>query len=191
MKKLMIGLFAMTMAVAAQAATCTWVLTNVYGPNGTDLLAAGSGTAYLFTTEVMSVADAYALAGTGADAIATAMNSGYQIGQTGAGKFSDTATKPDASTLGLTGGKSYSFYAVVFDTTSITDESNFYVTTTTANPVAIPTSSANAQIGLGSQAGTSKSQADGAWMAVNVPEPTSGLLLLLGMAGLELKRKQA
>ena len=29
------------------------------------------------------------------------------------------------------------------------------------------------------------------WTAVNAPEPTSGLLLLLGMAGLALKRKRA
>ena len=32
---------------------------------------------------------------------------------------------------------------------------------------------------------------DGGWQAVAVPEPTSGLLLLLGMAGLALKRKRA
>jgi hypothetical protein len=30
-----------------------------------------------------------------------------------------------------------------------------------------------------------------AWTAVTVPEPTSGLLLLLGVAGLALKRKRA
>jgi hypothetical protein len=36
-----------------------------------------------------------------------------------------------------------------------------------------------------------KTVTQGTWTAVNVPEPTSGLLLLLGMAGLALRRKQS
>lgn len=32
---------------------------------------------------------------------------------------------------------------------------------------------------------------DGSWMAVPVPEPTSGLLLLLGVAGMALRRRRA
>ena len=42
--------------------------------------------------------------------------------------------------------------------------------------------SSTAQIGFGS---------NGTWTAAPVPEPTSGLLLLLGVAGLALKRKRA
>ena len=42
---------------------------------------------------------------------------------------------------------------------------------------------------FGSQ--STASQAAGAWTSVNVPEPTSGLLMLLGMAGLALRRKRA
>ena len=42
-------------------------------------------------------------------------------------------------------------------------------------------------VGFGNMA--TATQAAGAWAAV--PEPTSGLLMLLGMAGLALKRKRA
>jgi len=40
----------------------------------------------------------------------------------------------------------------------------------------------------GGNAGATESY--GAWTAATIPEPTSGLLLLLGVAGLALKRKQ-
>jgi hypothetical protein len=40
-----------------------------------------------------------------------------------------------------------------------------------------------------SQATSSK--AEGAWQAVAVPEPTSGLLMLVGLAGLALRRRRS
>ena len=54
-----------------------------------------------------------------------------------------------------------------------------------------------ASIAFGNQASASKSVfgdatfASPGWYTTAVPEPTSGLLLLLGMAGLALKRKRA
>lgn len=46
------------------------------------------------------------------------------------------------------------------------------------------------QVKWGSQ--STASQAAGAWGSVSdVPEPTSGLLMLIGMAGLALRRKRA
>ena len=43
----------------------------------------------------------------------------------------------------------------------------------------------------GTYGGLSETATVGKWSAVAVPEPTSGLLLLLGMAGLALKLKRA
>ena len=44
---------------------------------------------------------------------------------------------------------------------------------------------------LGTGAGSITFEGGGTWTAAAVPEPTSGLLLLLGVAGLALKRKRA
>ena len=73
----------------------------------------------------------------------------------------------------LVGGSTYKFYY------TMEDASGNLFTSTTKSMKAQATSTANVQFG---SAGT--------WTAA-VPEPTSGLLMLLGMAGLALKRKRA
>ena len=81
---------------------------------------------------------------------------------------------------GLTPDQQYNFYYV------LTDSSGAKLTSETKGPVtALGTGSA--AIGFGNQA-TYTGNKDN-WSAV--PEPTSGLLLLLGVAGLALKRRRA
>jgi hypothetical protein len=81
-------------------------------------------------------------------------------------------------------------YAVIYDATSIADAKNYVVSdvlTITANAAGstVPAT-------FGSMAGTGTGKLAGyAWTATAVPEPTSGLLMLLGVAGLALKRKRA
>jgi hypothetical protein len=82
------------------------------------------------------------------------------------------------STDAVTGGNSYNFYMVIED-----NDKTF--TSSTVAVVAQATSTAN--ILFGNMATATQNSAN--WVAV--PEPTSGLLLLLGMAGLALKRKRA
>ena len=200
MKKLMIAFAAIAMAVCAQAATVSWAITNVKNDNG--LLTKGSEYVFFYTSaaEAQSAATAFAaLAGTGADAVQSAMNSASWSGTkkaTAAGAFSVGSSTAmggvtlSNSDLGLSGETRYYALAVIFDTETITDESNYIVATGTATTAGVVTkadaASQNAAFTIGSQASNTS------WNAVAaVPEPTSGLLLLLGMAGLALKRKQA
>ena len=190
MKKLMIALAAMGVALGVQAAAVTWTITNVYKGNDSDK---ASGIAYVFlnTTalDTSSWTDATsAMAWINANALG---KNGTAFSWQGSdGNFGmNTATDP--ALLGLTadGTTKYQLYAVIFDTTSVTDASNYYVTDAMSKGKAIANSSTTTQFSIGDQ--LSKSQAPGNWSSVAAPEPTSGLLLLLGMAGLALKRKRA
>ena len=195
MKKLMIAFAAIACAFVANAATVSWSISNVQTADATKLT---SGHIYMFFTTGDAAAEISAikaLAGTGADALTTAMSSAAWNDTkkaTAAGNFSMGTsaalggyTLPNQTALGLSGSTTYTAYAVIFDTDTITDESNYIVTTTVAAQTLADSASQNKNFSIGSQSANTN------WMAVGVPEPTSGLLLLLGMAGLALKRKQA
>lgn len=83
-----------------------------------------------------------------------------------------------------TGGQNYTFYFVVEDNGK---EFNSYKAGVTKAGTAQATSTVT--IGFGNMTSATLTNASSNWVAV--PEPTSGLLLLLGMAGLALKRKRA
>lgn len=184
MKKLMFMFAVVVAAVSAQAASVWWTCTGVKDSSAT----AVSGIAYFLTTDMLSYSDAQALAGKGADAFITALGSAYSYtGSAGAfGKTSGNAVSNEA--LGITGGTKYSAYLIVFDTATITDESNFYLTAI-KNFTAYVGATDVASVKWGSQSG---STTIGAWSSVaSVPEPTSGLLMLIGFAGLVLRRRRA
>ena len=180
MKKLVFMLAAAIAVVSAQAASVNWTCTNVKDGSGNAI----SGVAYFINAATLSQSDFRAL--NGADAFTTALSGMYSYTPSTAGKY----TVSDAianSTLGLSDTTAYTVYLAVFDTATITDSSNYYLTETKS--LTTMTGSDNAQIKWGSQ--STASQAAGAWTSVNVPEPTSGLLMLIGMAGLALRRKRA
>ena len=79
---------------------------------------------------------------------------------------------------------------LVDDATLAEGEYHFYFTSTDAagNTYKSEIVAASA---LGTGAGVATFEGGGTWTAAAVPEPTSGLLLLLGVAGLALKRKRA
>lgn len=195
MKKIMFMLGVAACAVGVQAATVSWNLTGVNsGGTGVD------GYAYVFNnktgtykspdalkTELAKYTTAAAMqAFLDANSL-TALNAAVSGGQV-------NVTGVDLATSGLPEGTSGTrIFAVVFDSATITDDSNWYVTSTSGG-VKTPAASTsnNAAFGIASQA--TATAAAGSWAKVNpssgVPEPTSGLLLLVGAGMLALRRKR-
>jgi hypothetical protein len=86
-------------------------------------------------------------------------------------------------------GDSVSAYVVIFDGASVDSSKNMYISevvTATA-----PSSGVPGMLTFGEGGDMVGMASAGAWTASAVPEPTSGLLLLLGVAGIALKRKRA
>ena len=182
MKKLMFMLAAVAMAVGAHGASVYWTCTNVKDSTG----GAISGVAYFIDAATLSQSDFRALSG--AAAFNTALSGMYSYTPSEAGKY--TVAMADAienATLGLSDSTAYSVYLAIFDTATITDSSKYYLTD--AKDLTTYTGTTSASLKFGSQ--STASQAAGAWTAVGVPEPTSGLLMLVGLAGLALRRRRA
>lgn len=183
MKKIMIALAAVAIAAGAQAAAVYWTATNVYAGNTTDKV---SGIAYFLTTSMAST-DSWAGYST-AKEFQDALAGKYSWTPGTAGTYSVTsANAVSNAALGLQDEKSYTAYLLIFDTATITDTSKYFITNT--KDLTTLTGTANASVQFMSQ--KTASQAAAGWQTVAAPEPTSGLLLLLGVAGLALRRRRA
>ena len=187
MKKIMIIAAAALMAGLCSASTVKWNVTNIYKTNdagqgltGTsDKAAAGSYYVMCFLSSELSLADATTMLK--ADNLSgLAAKATFQGTTTAAGTYASAYYDG-----GYNGGDSVSIYAVVLNASSIAD----------ATYGAISSAESSYEFADSAQdkliAHNMKTVTQGTWTAVNVPEPTSGLLLLLGMAGLALRRKQA
>ena len=179
MKKLMFMLAAVAVAACTQAASVSWTCTNVKDGSGNAI----DGIAYFVNAATLSQETLATY--TKASDFTTALSGMYSYTPSTAGKYTSAAV--ENATLGLTDATASQAYLVIFDTATITDSSNYYVTEVKSFDALGGTETQ--QVKWGSQ--STPSQAAGAWKAVNVPEPTSGLLMLLGMAGLALRRKRA
>ena len=192
MKKLMIACVAVAMAAVAQAASVNWTISNVYSPSDSTAKAAvGSMSAWLFVT-ANSTDVTTGIPVTTLSAVQAVLDSGDLTGLASLSAANGTNSSLGMFTgaTGLEGFSSGSLtaFAVVVDSTDLASAQNYFLASGGAEKTATFTSATGAKnFGWGSQA--TITQAAGGWTAV--PEPTSGLLLLLGMAGLALKRKVA
>lgn len=186
MKKIMIVLAAVAMSVAANAAAVSWLSGNINDPNGA--VANKSVTAYLWVIDATTY-DTLAANTTGT-AMSDAVYAAYGD-KTGTAYASATTTKKGVANL-LDDSKDYSTgnsaYAAILYTYGSGDDLQYMgnvgkVTFESAMNV----ESANmSEFLLGNT-----SSAAPAWSTAAVPEPTSGLLMLLGIAGLALRRRRA
>ena len=187
MKKIMIAAIAVAFAAVAQAASVNWAAAaKVVTPSETGSASAGRAsyyTALVFTADQLTaVTTALESVAHGADF--TEFNkitakSSYQAPKTGA--FSGTVTDLEGATATL--------FAVVFDTQAqgdTIDKATFFQVTGTV------TQNTYSGLDAATTATFTAAEVSNSWTAIeSVPEPTSGLLMLLGMAGLALRRRRA
>ena len=190
MKKLMIALAVVAMGVAANAASFKWSSPDGrhFDGTGTTGSAGYSPTVglsvYLFDASVYSQS-----------ALVTALNSASGVDYTkaisGASTTVNSASRIDGKTFSYDVTSSFDAYYVVVGADKV------FVSDITASGIQ---ASATQEFAFGSPSTASKSTfttstfGSSGWYsaaAAPVPEPTSGLLMLLGMAGLALKRKRA
>ena len=174
MKKISIALVAVVLGIVANAATVNW---SVNAIQSSPVSTVGAG--WIVQVYESSVAFDYAKAKAG-DITAWIEGASVAAG----------TTFRAAGTSTMDNGTSKTIYAVVYDASSIANAKYYIVSdamTITANAAGSPVSA-----GFGSMAGTTLAANkfyNSTWTAV--PEPTSGLLMLLGMAGLALRRRRA
>lgn len=170
MKKLVFAAVAMLTAIAANAASITWTATAA-GTVLPDSSAASGVVAYLFEGSLSDTVLKDIAAGTW-----DAANSGYLYTKNANATGAISQTK-----IGSYENETVSFSMVLFDAATYETSQNFKYAE--VNDVVFTTANKTVAFATPLQAAS--------WQAVAVPEPTSGLLLLLGMAGLALKRKRA
>ena len=176
MKKLLIIAAVALAAVSARAASVTWTVLNIQSSPATEV---GAGwLVQLYSADTTFSYDA-AKAGT-----ITALDSTTSVASGTIFKSSSTFGNYAANTPVNT-------YAVIFDAATVADAKYYIVSAELDKTVAA--SGANLTVGFGNMGATATTNTfrNSSWTAAAVPEPTSGLLLLLGMAGLALKRKRA
>ena len=177
MKKMLFIVASVLAMFMANAATVSWSAANVFGSDGTTK---NSGVGYMISAGDAATLNAL-LAGDDAAAAASwlADNAVNSVTPATAGMYSSAKTDYASG--------SASFFAVIFDAATVAESSNYFVTSTVSATVP---GSGNKVVAFGNlSAATSAAGANTAagWAT---PEPTSGMLLLLGGALLALRRKQ-
>lgn len=186
MKKLILTAAIVCAAVATQAATANWKVTAANIFDGTGTTAKYAGSAYFFDAKSISQSALFALfdADNGLDLSA---QTGYlSSGTVANGVINANTAANQFGAFEQASGYQDFFFALV-------DEDRIFLSD--VKSVQASGTDDAVQISFGAQTAGSKLTTAGytgvgQW-AQSVPEPTSGLLLLMGVAGLALKRKRA
>ena len=186
MKKLMTLACAVALAAVAQAGAVKWSATQLDASPAGAYTAATTYSAYLFDASVTEIATVtgYLTKAGGADwesFLAASVDSNTAAYST----TKEVMTFAGKTYGDFSQGDTFSGFMVVLDADSTDGAQNYLVATKGEDQVLTTTAfgkTGDKTMAWGSQAGV-------AWQSI--PEPTSGLLMLLGMAGLALRRKRA
>ena len=185
MKKLMIAAAIVCAAVASQAANCDWAVSFIYdyadisSPSPTYALANNYATYFVVATETFGVDEMKAALGDGDFTWMTTLKNQTSKEPMASGAASN-------SMEGFGNDETINGFMVIFNNSDYAKADYAYV-----SDIQPKTTGGEGQPAVPSFA-EYNSYDPTKWTQVNnVPEPTSGLLLLLGVAGLALKRKRA
>ncbi len=181
MRKLMVALVAATIAAASQAASIKWGATGTKDYAGNSPATSTQITMYVFE---ITASQYNAYAEMSADALSLAVYNAYGTTLASADTSVNISTRGAGTAIGKTDHASGTtgYAAVLF----IDSASGYVMGNVGAGAV---TSSQSPTVGNLSTKLAGGSTAT-AWATASVPEPTSGLLMLLGMAGLALRRRR-
>lgn len=190
MKKIIIAMIAIVGSFAVNAAAINWSAAGVGSSADNALSGANQYSAYFFATAdsssqlTLTTIDAVVstiLAGGDLEALASYTKQNTYVASTGMATFSSTGNG------NFDAGTTVSGFVVILDATTLADANNYMLATdSSGNNILTKTAGSTGAMTFGWQNQTNNGST---WQAV--PEPTSGLLLLLGMAGLALRRKRA
>ena len=177
MKKLIISTIAVVIGFATQAASLNWKAYSSWISPDDDVAWDGNA---IYVFDANAYASATFLAdwqSSGSAALANSIGNGVAANEA----FSIVGS----SELTLSGGKA-SLYTVLLDDT----QKNAYVIDTAAAVTITDAHNSGSTVAFNFGDVVTGNPGGAGWTAA-APEPTSGLLLLLGVAGLALKRKRA
>ena len=178
MKKLIIAAFAAMLGIAANAAAVTWSMSKISA--SPDAAAAKDWVVYVMDATTFDTFSSLE----GDKVAAYAAANALYTGATTSSRGNVGAVVTDGN---FAGGSTVSSYMVLFNNSSAAD-ATYYAYTDKGN-VTIAASGADASLDFGTfETATSTT---GGWQTTAVPEPTSGLLMLVGLAGLALRRRRA
>jgi len=187
MKKLMFALAAASLVGLVHAAQANWKYTanNIYNGAGETGATKYTGNAYIFNAGTVSQEDIFTAFKGNYLSFDITQQEGYLANGTAENGII-AASKNTFSAFEQNSG-THDFFFVLIDSDKI------YLSATKTGVTANANDDAKS-IAFGNQGDKSKLsalgyQGTGTWSVV--PEPTSGLMILLGLAGLALRRKQA
>lgn len=196
MKKLLaIAVAAIGVSMSASAAEVTWAMfgQSYADWNGSTIGASSDITAILYAFASESTGISYS---SGAFAMNGASIIDSRTWNTDLEGWGSAMDDPAFTTTSV-GANATQYFQIVLvegsntDLSSLADGTHYYLGTASGvsgDPDPTPGSSGYVGYSFLDDATTLTA---GSWSTVSVPEPTSGLLLLLGMAGLALRRKRA